>query len=68
MLFSKTQGRGTVRLRLSQDVQFMDNGVTELGCEFLGRTLGFGRPRAAQRADANDDTSKTMVNDSYNML
>lgn len=23
-----------------EDVQFMDNGVTELGCEFLGRTLG----------------------------
>lgn len=23
-----------------KDVQFMDNGVTELGCEFLGRTLG----------------------------
>jgi len=25
---------------LVQDVQFCDNGVTELGCEFLGRTLG----------------------------
>lgn len=23
-----------------KDVQFCDNGVTELGCEFLGRTLG----------------------------
>lgn len=23
-----------------KDVQFTDNGVTELGCEFLGRTLG----------------------------
>ena len=25
-----------------KDVQFTDNGVTELGCEFLGRTLGSG--------------------------
>ena len=25
-----------------KDVQFTDNGVTELGCEFLGRTLGPG--------------------------
>ena len=28
----------------TQDVQFTDNGVTELGCEFLGRTLGLGSP------------------------
>ena len=26
----------------------MDNGVTELGCEFLGRTLGSGRPRTVK--------------------
>lgn len=32
-----------------QDVQFTDNGVTALGCEFLGRTLGPG----SQKTDEN---------------